>query len=378
MGEETVVVVFPSLFSLNKIGFLRSSITKTLKQKKQHFNRVDKDDSVLIVEAKDPVFASSVIGSLFGIEKIAIATRIENSFDLVVSTIAKIGTNLLLKGERFYVKVEGKATSYLPKDIELAATSLLIEKTANLETKPGSEQNHDKLLYTYLTNSNAYVCIFVDKALGGVPQKSQNQNILCCVYDELSVVSCLQCIKMGFGVKIIVCYRNEADLLNIVKMINLILPRIGENKVELHFCRLEIRSSRGSNFLLKIAVITEILIAVAKLKKIERISLAISPLIFATWFVEYNLIRISQKNLVPWFPLSGLENSIFETAKELGLEKHINKIESLCRLKFPSKHIPQAEVNRISKMALKTKKSISVTIGPKNIHDILDSLKTNH
>lgn len=378
MGEETVVVVFPSLFSLNKIGFLRSSIIKTLKQKKQHFNRVDKDDSVLIVEAKDPVFASSVIGSLFGIEKIAIATQVENSFDLVVSTIAKIGTNLLLKGERFYVKVEGKATSHLPKDVELAATSLLIEKTANLETKPGSEQNHDKLLYTYLTNSNAYVCIFVDKALGGVPQKSQNQNILCCVYDELSVVSCLQCIKMGFGVKIIVCYRNEADLLNIVKMINPILPRIGENKVELHFCRLEIRSSRGSNFLLKIAVITEILIAVAKLKKIERISLAISPLIFATWFVEYNLIRISQKNLVPWFPLSGLENSIFETAKELGLEKHINKIESLCRLKFPSKHIPQAEVNRISKMALKTKKSIIVTIGPKNIHDILDSLKTNH
>ena len=84
MSEKTVVVVFPSLFSLNKIGFLRSSIIRILKQKKQGFSSVEKDDSVLIVEAKDPVFASSIIGSLFGIEKIAIATQVENKFDLVV------------------------------------------------------------------------------------------------------------------------------------------------------------------------------------------------------------------------------------------------------------------------------------------------------
>ena len=378
MSEKTVVAVFPSLFSLNKIGFLRSSIIRILKQKKQDFNSVEKDDSVLIVEAKDPVFASSIIGSLFGIEKIAIATQVENSFDLAVSTIAKVGTNLLLKGERFYVKVDGKATSYLPKDVELAATSLLIEKTANLETKPGSEQNHDKLLYTYLTNSNAYICIFVDKGLGGVPQKSQNQNILCCVYDELSVVTCLQCIKVGFGVKIIVCYRNEADLLNIVKMINPVLPLAGENKIELQFCKLQISSSGSSNFLLKIAVITEILIVIARLKKIGMASLAISPLIFPVWFVEYNLMRIFQKGLVPWFPLSGLEDDIFQTAKELGLEKHLNKIETVCRLKYPSNRISLDKINSIAKMALKTRKSITVTIGPKNIHDILDSLKSNH
>ena len=183
---------------------------------------------------------------------------------------------------------------------------------------------------------------------------------------------------MGFGVKIIVCYRNEADLLNIVKMINPVLPLAGENKIELQFCKLQISSSGSSNFLLKIAVITEILTTIARLKKIERASLAISPLIFPAWFVEYNLMRMFQKGLVPWFPLSGLADDIFQTAKELGLEKHLNKIETVCRLKYPSNRISLDKINSIAKMALKTRKSVTITIGPKNIHDILDSLKSNH
>ncbi len=378
MSERTVVVVFPSIFSLNKINFLKSSISRILKVKKQGFGKIQKNDSVIIVEANDPVFASSAISSLFGIEKIAIATEVENSFDAVVSTIAKVGTNLLLKGERFYVKVEGKTSAYSPKDMELAATSSLIEKTSTLETKPGTEENFDKLLYTYLTKSYAYICIFIDRGGGGIPHKSQNETILCCVYDELSTISCLQTLKMGFDVQILVCYSNETDLLNIVKMINQILPRLAETTVKLQFFNLKVGTRNSSNLLLKIAVITEILVHIATTTKIGRISLAVSPLIFPTWFIEHIATHVHQKNLIPWFPLSSIDNSIFETAKEIGLEKHLSKIENLCRLKFSSNHIPKEKIHGISQMALRTRKSITITIGQKNIHDIIDSLKSNH
>ena len=75
MNEKTVVVVFPSLFSLNKIDYLISSIHAVLKTKKLTFSKIRKNDSVIIVEAEDPVFASSAINYLFGIEKIAIAKK---------------------------------------------------------------------------------------------------------------------------------------------------------------------------------------------------------------------------------------------------------------------------------------------------------------
>ena len=65
MSEKTVLVVFPSIFSLNKMGGLETSISTILKIKKQSFTCVRKNDSVIVIEANDPVFASSTIGFTF-------------------------------------------------------------------------------------------------------------------------------------------------------------------------------------------------------------------------------------------------------------------------------------------------------------------------
>lgn len=374
--NENVVVVFPSLYSLNKIDYLVSSISMILKTKKLGFSKIHKNGSVIIVEADDPVFASSAIASLFGIEKIAIAKEVENSFNAIVTTIVTVGANLLLRGERFYVKVDGTGIEYVPKDVELAATSALIEKTVNFQTKPGTESSYDKIIYTYITKSHAYVCIFIDKGGGGIPNKSQNQKVLCCIYDELSVIACLQTLKMGFDVKILVCYSNESELLNTVKMLNQILPRLLQTKVELHFCKLDMKST-GRSILLKTAIITAILASFAKRIRIDGISLAISPLIFPAWFIEYNAMRVFQKGIIPWFPLSGIDNSIFDTANEIGLGKHVSKIENLCKIKF-KKELPKDKINKISQISLRDIKTITITLGSKNIHDIIDSLKSNH
>ena len=90
-----------------------------------------------------------------------------------------------MKGEKFYVKVDGKTEKFLAKDLEIAATASLVDKSSSIEAKPGSESNYDRLVYTYLTDSFAYVCIFIDKGLGGLPYNSQKEKILCCIHDEL-------------------------------------------------------------------------------------------------------------------------------------------------------------------------------------------------
>lgn len=378
MSEKTVIVVFPTIFSLNKIDYLISNISKILKMKNQSYGRIQQNDSVIIIDAKDPVIASSIIGTLFGIDRIAIATEVENSFQSALSNIIKTGSNLLLKGEKFLIKVEGQTTQYMPKDLEMAATSSLIEKTSHLHTKPGSETTYDKLLYAYLTKSHAYICIFIDKGNGGIPYNSHNEKILCCVYDEFSAISCLQIIKMGFEPKILVCYQSEPDLLNIVKMINQILSHIIQEKVELQFCKLSLKSSGSSSILFKVVSITEILSVLAAKIKIERISIAVSSLIFPSWFIEYNAKLVLKKNLVPWFPLLVVDNSIFENANELGLEKYMSKIKNLCKLKFKGNNIQQDKIRKISEVTIKTRKIITVKTGTKNVHDIIDSIKSNH
>ena len=76
--------------------------------------------------------------------------------------------------------------------------SAIIEKKSNIEAKPGTEENYDKMIYTYLTKNNAYVCIFLDKGQGGIPYQSQDQTAICSLYDEISAVSCFETIKQGF------------------------------------------------------------------------------------------------------------------------------------------------------------------------------------
>jgi len=94
MNEISYVVVFPTIFTKNKISQLITNIKKILKIKNQQFKSVKRDGDVILVDANDPVFASSAINLLFGIEKIAIARHIKNNFQDVVSEITSVGGNL--------------------------------------------------------------------------------------------------------------------------------------------------------------------------------------------------------------------------------------------------------------------------------------------
>ena len=376
MTDNASVVIFPSIFSQNKIDSLMSNIKKILKIQNQPFGKIRKDGSIIVVEANDPVFASSTINLLFGIKKVAIAKQVKNEYDVLVSSISKIGSNLLLKGDTFYVKVEGQSKGFLPKDVEFAATSSLIEKSAKLGAKPGTEDKHEKLLYTYLTKSNGYVCIFTDKGNGGIPNNFQDEKIICCIFDELSAVSCLETIKEGFEVKIIICYNKESELLKFVKILNGLIPRLLKSKIELEFFRVEVNSNNSQNYMILVEAAIEIMIRSAVLNKIKRISLPLSPSIFPQPFIDRMIKKVNQKKIIPQISLSGFDENILDNAKELGLEKYLEKIEKLGKMKFNSNLKNSSE--NIVKKALKTNQVVSVKVGPNNVHDILDSLTTNH
>ncbi len=371
MNESSFVVVFPSIFAKNKHNQLIANIKKILKIQNQQFSQITKDCNLIVVNANDPVFASSAINLLFGIDKITISRRIENKFELLVSSIAKIGANLLLSGDQFHIKVDGHSSGYLPKDVEVAATSALIEKTHHMSCRPGTEEKYDKLIYCFLTKKNAYISIFLDSGHGGIPYNSQGEKIACCIFDELSAVGCLESIKQGFDVRILVGY-NDSNLLDLVKIINRILPRTVSTQITLDFFKLPLKRENAKSLQLKVMAATEILCSVAKKEKIKRISLPLPPLVFPTWFIDQNANIVLQNRLVPWIALAGIDYSIINTAREIGLGKYLHRIEKLGTFKFEKN---ESGVSGIVQKALKTKQSIIVSVGLNNTHDILDLIK---
>ena len=80
MKDEVLIVVFPSIFSKNKVNSLIINIKKVLKIQKQNFRKIRKEGDIIIVEVDDPVFASSAINTLFGIKGVAIAKQVTNDF----------------------------------------------------------------------------------------------------------------------------------------------------------------------------------------------------------------------------------------------------------------------------------------------------------
>ena len=375
MDTVSYVVVFPDDFSKNKISQLIANIKKILKMKNQQYSSVKRDSDVILVDAHDPVFSSSAINLLFGIKKIAIARRVKNNFQDIVSEITSVGGNLLLSGERFLVRVEGTSKGFFTKDVELAATSSIIEKKSNIEAKPGTEENYDKLLYTYLTKNNAYVCIFSDKGQGGIPYQTQNQNAICSVYDEISAVSCFETIKQGFDTKIIVCYRQKSELMGLVKMINQIIPRLLRQKIDIDFFHVKAGNSGTKNYLSFVNSVLEIMLHISKADKLDHVSTAMSSVIFPADFVDYSIKRVFENGLIPVVPMMGIDANLFDDAKEIGLEKNIPKIKKLI-----SSDMKKMEgfSSKIAEDVIKSKKTVTVEIGPNNIHDILDSLDENH
>ena len=277
-----------------------------------------------------------------------------------------------MKGEKFYVKADGHAKGFVIKDLELAATSTLIQKNQKISAKPGTELKHDKLLQIYVTKSNAYVCIFVDEGLGGTVNNSQLQKSICCVTDEFSAVNCLETIKQGFEVKLLICYETREDVIHLVKIIDKILPRMLKSEIELEFHKIPKFGKNSEDALSKNSFITNILIKSAKENRISHISLATSPLIYPSKYVETLQKRIFSAGMIPHIPLSGIDSEIMKNAKEIGMEKYISKIEKFLKINFTKSKTKPIKNEKI------TKKTIKIKLGPNNVHTILDSLEIEH
>ena len=374
MSNENYVVVFPSIFAENKISLLIANIKKILKIKNQNYSKISRDGNLILVDANDPVFASTTINLLFGIKQVIIAKKIKNDFATVVNEINKIGSSLLLKGEKFYVNVQGVPKGYVAKDVELSATSSLIEDNKKINARPGTEDKHDKLLFTYITKSNAYVSIFNDKGLGGTVNNSQNQKVVCGIFDEFSALACLETIKQGFEVKFVVFYQKQTELINLVKILQKILPRTLQTRFEVEFYNI---FGFGNNLTSKNFLVAEVLSRIAIKEKISYVGLSVSPLIFPSAFIKKLKLKIFEFGLIPFIPLSGIGLEIFENAREIGFEKYLEKIERVLRTKIGEKHTKKLADTDIDNI-LENKKTSKVKIGPNILHEMLDTLQVKH
>lgn len=358
MTPKSFVVVFPSSHSKKYIPTLIRCIKRVLKIEREPYTSICRDEHLIMVEANDPVFASSAIERLFGIEKVLIARQIKNDYDDIVKSATEIGGNLLLGNEKFHVQIEGYSIGFLSKDAEMAITSSIIEKKSSHGVRPGTPNRYDKLLYVYMTHDNAYISIFEDKCSGGLPLGVQGKAVSC-VFDEISAIACLEAIRMGFEIKIIALYKKENELMNLANILNKIVPYLIQKKVQLSICKL---SPGGQGFLNMVTIATEIAINTAKDHNISYVTLPVSRIMFPGLHVDKLLHRIHDAKLNTVLSLPDYE-------RLLDISKKMNLPFNVIYKRYNSLKIPlDMEQYKIAQH------DISIKLGPNNIHDILDNV----
>ena len=366
---ESLVVVFPSVFAKKNLLQLKKNIAIILKNQNQKFSKIAIDRDVIIVTLKDPVLGSSAINLLFGIDKIAIAKKTGIRLGEIVTDASKIWEKLILSQDKFYVKIEGKPIGYTASDIQLSITSRLVEKLYKSGAKPGTHRNHTKQLELFISKSNTYICIFTDTSFGGMPLESQKGMTVCGIYDSLSALDCLETIRQGFKVKVIVGYRTESEMIHQTKLLDKILPRMLNNNIIVQYYKIKYPDS-ATGKLESISKMIDIQIAMAKSYHCDRIS---APLNMAlpVWFNDDMIEKIHKSKLYAHIPSFGLEG--ISHAGKFGLEKYISAIQQSFEMKFPSKRIKITYRKTYEKM-----QKIDIKIGPNNVHDILNIMNAQN
>lgn len=373
--QDYVLLVFPSTFSFSKISNLQLSIKNALETSNIKCREILFDGSLIITDVDDAVAAASIVSDLFGIDKVAVAMKASKKFNDLVTAIVDVGKKVIHHGETFAVKVNVNKTEYVGRDVEFAATASLIGELSKLNIKAVSEQACDKLLYAHASQSSAYVCMFIDKGLNGLPLGSQNEQLLCSLHNNLSALSCLMIIKCGFTPKIVLLRTNEDCFIESVKNLEVIAKRLGKKKISLDITSADI-TSNDSQILLIEKVSSLILARLSTTYNIRNIALPLSTAVFPSWFVS-DIVNDVAKVAVPWLPLMFMSDELHSNANALGLkDSHIAGIGNASKTSFDAdeyaEFMKRTNLQDIVDRAIKSVKTVDLEIRPNYLHDIID------
>jgi len=414
--SKTVLLVFPSQFSIGRIDKLIAHIKDALRSKDVELRDIVIEKECVVLELDDVVEGAAITAEMFGINKVAIAKKVSTArFEEILAEVVNIGKLKILSNEKFYVKVQisnNAKVDYKPRDLEFASTgeltaalqpslspSLSSSRQSSTHSSSASssasslsssarpaknEFDTDRLIEIFIGKKSAYVCIEIDAGLGGLPFACQDEKVLCTIHNTLSAISCMAALKCGFFPEIIILYTDEDDLRQNLKTFGLVVNRLNTKNYSIRLARVEglqkQQQQRQSSHktILKEIVAAQVLTRMRGKGVVVPLSTAIHPL----WLIELTFKKILSSNKIPWMPLLLPTQGIYDIAKELGMEEHKLRLMSdqSCMIDAPLTFTKQdyakykKSIDIMTESALKNMNTISFEIGPNYLHDILDSI----
>jgi hypothetical protein len=360
-----IVIVFPSIFTDEQ------TLAQVIRRLHKGIKDVNIEDDFILCETDNVVELASELSKMFGVERVAIATKVSSKFSELSEAIVEAGSRIIIPGDRFYVKVIIPPLanfSYGGRDIEFACTGTLAAKLGSMNASPAkTEAEASRLILTVLGKKSAYICIKILRAPGGLIAGSQGI-ALGSIHSSLSFISCIMAARAGFDCpSILLPYADDSDLENNAKLAHLFATKTGRKNQTIYAAAVKVPEKGFLSALLKEKIVAKILIQC----QARIITFPLTTAVHPIWFIESVIQDAVFAGKFPIAPMISLSSELGNYAKEVGIDI----------LNFSHAKVQRDKLQKYSKAveseartAIRHIKKIELKVGPNYLHDIIDSI----
>lgn len=359
-----VVIVFPSVFADAQ------ALAKVIKKRYRGISDITVEGNCIVCETKDAPDLASKLGTMFGVDSVAIAVKVSINFSELSTSIVEAGSRIIAPGDRFYVKVLVQTLArltYKSRDVEFACTGLLASKLASIDALPAkSEAEASRLILAVVGKKAGYISINLVKGPGGLVTGYQGL-VVGSIHSSLSLISCMMAAKVGFDcADIILPYASDIDLEMNAKLAALFATRTGRKRQTIFAIPIKVPTTGGQMMLVKEKIISHILIQCRE----KVINLPLSTAVHPIWFVESIIHDAVYAGKVPLTPMIALSSELGNYAKDIRIDLSI-RLQNIPRDKLENYN---RNINLEARSAMKYMKRLDLKVGPNYVHDIIDSI----
>ena len=363
----SVVIAFPSAFAD------KAALVRAVKKVARGKISIVLEKNCIVCESRDSVELASQLANLFGVEEVAIAKKVSSDFSDLSHAIVEAGTEIIIPGARFYIKViqeaEAAKYDYVSRDIEFAASGALTVKLSSIKAKPAkSEHDASHVILTIIGKESAYVCLQLSRAAGGLVAGIEGK-VFCSIHSSLSLLSSLMAAKVGFDPTIALPYADERDLESNAKLAQLFASQSGRIKETILAIPINVPAIKDVCApLVKEKIISKILI---HQKEANRIVFPLSIAVHPVWLIESIMQETLSIGKTPFMPLIFMSNELVTYSQDIGINFHPSVVSTRAKNKLEKyRGIIESE----AKVATKRTKKLDLNVGPNYLHDIIDSI----
>jgi len=321
----------------------------------------------------------SSVSEIYGIERVAIAKKVNNEFRDLTDNIVRIGRRIVVPDSSFFIQVlvdKYAKIDFASKDLQFIASGKLLTETAvdPRHFKIARDENTaDHIITCYVGRRISYVFIHSEIGLGGFPYNFQQHKALSTIRNPISTASCLESLKFGFAPEICLLYHDVGELRDNAKLLGLVAKRTNLRRMNIRVGRIDLAcvSKSERNFLLEEALA----ICLLTMLPGKIVVLPLNMYIHSFLFVEQTMERMRRFDKAVLTPLLFQKDpfNVFTSDIVGRMTKPRNFISPFTTSRIECQKCYE-RAGKLSQSLLDKLKNVSFKIGPNYIHDIIDSI----